>query len=371
MDAATWQNLLSFCRQEFEAYELLIGTVDDNDPVVPLLRRLAALYPDRVRLFIGLAPRGPNHKDSILAHLLEAARYDIAVFADVDMRPRPGYLKMVTAPLEDPSVGLVTCVYADRNPGSVSQAMASLGRCADFIPNLLLGEALAGGLRFGVGVTLATRRQTLNAAGGLCVNRIGSDYNLGRRIAESGYRVVLSSEVLDWATEREPFRQLFLRELRWARTTRWNHGAQYYGVALCYGTIYSLALILVAGGASWSLALAFVAFAARTSQSMVCLRAFDCRELWHWLCLLPARDGLSLAVWIGGTYGRNVVWRGRRLRIQADGLITEISSTRVGSWTNAERDRWKAGSKSRRGARPHRRAHTLLTSEHPMGDSQQ
>jgi len=331
-DATTRQFLEALCRQDYPDYEILIGTTDPKDPAAGPLAELVAAFPGRVRLFLGLPPRGANYKDSILSYLLEAARHEIIVFADSDLRIDGGYLDRVVAPLADPAVGLVTFPYADQQPRALVQAAASLGRCIDFVPGILLARALDDGLRFALGITLATRKSTLAMAGGLHLDRIGSDYNLGKRIAATGHRVELSTEVLDWATTGESPLDVFRRELRWARSIRFNRGAQYYTMAFCHGTIYGLLLVLLTGASTWAVALCAAGFGVRCLQAWICARAMRCDRLLPWLWILPLRDALSFAVWLAGSFGRQVMWRGRVLRIRDDGLISEDGlSNRVSS----------------------------------------
>jgi len=58
-DDTTWECLTALCRQDYADYEVLIGTTDPRDPAAGPLRRLAAAYPERVRLFLGLPPVAP------------------------------------------------------------------------------------------------------------------------------------------------------------------------------------------------------------------------------------------------------------------------------------------------------------------------
>ncbi|NJL01578.1 MAG: glycosyltransferase [Spirulinaceae cyanobacterium RM2_2_10] len=321
LDAGAWENWLSLCCQDYPDYEILFGVKDADDPAVPLLEKLVATFPERVRLYIDLPARGSNYKDSNLSYLLEAAQHEMIIFADSDIRVRPDYLRIAIAPLADPQVGLVTCAFTGRNPQSLGSALAYCGRCIDFIPSALIARALDGGLRFAVGVTLATRQTTLAAAGGLHLSRIGSDYNLGKRIAQAGYRVELSPYVLDWDTGDEGVAAVYQRELRWARTIRYNRGPIYYTMIFCYGSLASLLLLPVSGWASWAIALSLLTWVGRYLQAWVAIYYLDSQKLLPWLWALPFRDLLSLAIWAVGSYGRRVRWRGRWLRVEGDGLI--------------------------------------------------
>ena len=321
LDEGAWENWSGFCKQNYESYEVLFGVVDPTDPAVQVLEKLVSLFPDRVRLFVGLQPRGINHKDSTLSYLLELARHEIVIFADSDIRVSADYIQTVTEPLIDPNVGLVTCAFVAHNPQFLGSALASIGRCCDFIPSVLIARAMDGGLRFAVGATIATRKTTLADFGGLHLNRIGSDYNLGKRAASAGYHIELSHYILESDTGQESIEQLGKRELRWARTIRFNRGWVYYTMAFCYGTVYCVPLLLVSGGAHWAIGLTVATVATRYTQAWFTAVSLNCSNLLRWFWVLPLRDLLSFGVWVMGAFGHGVSWRGRKLRIEGDGLI--------------------------------------------------
>lgn len=331
LDAGAWENWSSLCQQNYSDYEILFGVVDPKDAAVPVLEKLVDRFSaarsgsqcDRARLLVGLKPRGINHKDSTLSYLLEEAKHEVIIFADSDIRVHSDYIRTVITPLADPEVGMVTCAFVGRDPQSLGAAMASFGRCFDFIPSLLLARIIDGGLRCAVGTTIATRKTTLADCGGLHLNRIGSDYNLGKRTARSGYRVELSRYVLESDTGKESLGQMFQRELRWARTIRFNRGPQYYTMVFCYGTVYCIPLLLISGFANWAIALSLTTWIVRYAQVFVALFRLDCPKLLRWFWALPLRDVLSLTIWAIGAFGSRAYWRGRRLKIEGDGIISE------------------------------------------------
>ena len=61
------------------------------------------------------------------------------------------------------------------------------------MPGVLTARKIEGGIRFGLGSTLAVSREALAAAGGLepLVDFLADDYEIGARIARAGYRVEL------------------------------------------------------------------------------------------------------------------------------------------------------------------------------------
>jgi len=86
-------------------YEFLCGVRSLDDPAVALLRE----FP-RARV-IECTTETPNGKVGVMMDLVRAARYAVLVINDADIRVEPDYLERVTAPLADPRIGLVTCLY--------------------------------------------------------------------------------------------------------------------------------------------------------------------------------------------------------------------------------------------------------------------
>lgn len=325
VDEGAQSNWDSFCQQDYENYEVLFGVMNPRDPAVPILAEMVARNPGRARLIFCLEVRGVNHQISNLMHLVEAAQHEVVIFTNSDMRVRPEYLRTVTAPLADPEIGVVTCGYLGHDPKFLVAALASLGRCIDFIPSVLVARTLEGGLRFALGATIATRKSVLEKIGGLqsVVNRIGSDYYIGNMAAAAGYRVELSQYIVETDAGRESFRDLLKRELRWARTSRWNRGSLYYSIVSIYGTVYCIPLLLLADFHSWAVIVCSVTIAIRVVQSLVAVYSMGCPKLVWWLWTLPIRDLISFVMWVAGAFGQTIDWRGRRLSIGVGGILTE------------------------------------------------
>lgn len=329
LDDRARRNWESLClQQDCGPYEVLFGIANPQDPAIPVLQAIQAQYPDRVRLFIDLPPRGPNYKDSTLSYLLEVCQYDYLIFADSDIWVKSHYIREVINPIVTNQADLMTCGFIARNPRQLGSAIASLNRCCDFIPSALIARFLEGGLRFAIGMTIALHRETLNRAGGLHLNRIGSDYNLGKRVAQTGAKVELLREIFESDTGHESLMQIYRRELRWSRTIRFNRGAIYYTMIFCFGTVYSLILLIFYSCnpeiPRWIPIASLGLLGLRYLQAAIACWSMGATPLIRWFPWMPLRDGLSFVVWLIGGWGNRVVWRKRSLRIHSDGLIDEI-----------------------------------------------
>jgi ceramide glucosyltransferase len=291
-------------------YELLCGVRSLDDPAVAVLRE----FP-RVRV-IECRTDAPNQKVGVLIDLAREARHPILVVNDSDIRVEPDYLSRVTGPLEDASVGLVTCLY--RPIGSTFAArFEGLGVSTEFAPSTLVAR-MVGVEEFAMGSTLAFRRADLKRMGGFQAisEYLADDYQLGARLHGLGLKCVLSDVIV--ATHLEgTLAGVWSHQVRWARTIRVSNFAGYLGLPVTFATFWSL---LAALEGRWAIALAVLAvrlLMAFESGWMV-MRS---RDVLRWWFLIPLRDLFGAAVWAAALFGNSVIWRGQKLRLDRRGRI--------------------------------------------------
>jgi ceramide glucosyltransferase len=222
-DPEMYESLRSHCLQDYPEYEIIFGVSDPHDRAVELVTRLRAEFPQRaIQLFICGRDLGANAKVSNLAQMLAPARYEHLIVGDSDIRVEPDYLRRVMAPLSEPHVGLVTCLYRGIPARTLGSQLESLGISTDFAPGVLAARQLEGGIRFGLGSTLAFRRSDLDAIGGFeaLVDYLADDYEIGKRLADRGVKVELSEVVVETFLPAYTLSQFVDHQLRWGRTVR-------------------------------------------------------------------------------------------------------------------------------------------------------
>jgi ceramide glucosyltransferase len=112
---------------------------------------------------------------------------------------------------------------------------------------------------------------------------------------------------------------MLAHELRWARTIRLVQPAGYLGSIIVHFTPLALIGAALTGSSGVSLAVLAVLVLFRQAQAYAVSRLMGADRGLLWL--LPARDLLSLGVFIAAIFGDSVEWRGNRLRVQRDGVI--------------------------------------------------
>src|SRR5215467_5189510 len=122
LDPEAYENLASYCRQDYPEYELIFCVGDANDPSLAVLEKLKRDFPQtQIRILIGSGRAAINDKVAKLVRMSSEARYEVLVLNDSDVRVEPNYLRTVVAPLRDPKVGGVTCLYVSTEDKSFTQ----------------------------------------------------------------------------------------------------------------------------------------------------------------------------------------------------------------------------------------------------------
>ncbi len=313
------ENLRTFFEQDYPEYEVLLAVQSLEDPAARIAREVMAEYPQTHSKLIvsGEAPT-PNRKVQSLRAMLAQSRYDVFLMADSDVRTGPDLLRVVTAEIEKPGVGLVTCPYRASAGNSIWTATEAIGLNTEFLAQVLVARLL-GGMDFALGPTLAIRREAIAAIGGFedLQHYLAEDFVMGNRVAKLGGKVVFSSFIVEHRLGTQSFGDNFRHRLRWARSTRRSRPWGYLGQM--FTNPIPLALLLVASAPRlWPallMTLAFRGWVAYATAETV-LRDPLTRDYWY---LVPAQDLASFAVWIGGFWGSGIEWRGKQIKVLRDG----------------------------------------------------
>jgi ceramide glucosyltransferase len=324
----------SHCTQSYAGeFEMLFGVSSLDEPAAQAVLQLKREFPERaIQLIECPSQLGTNGKVSTLAQMLPHARFDFLLINDSDITVGPRYLERVMAHFaETPGpignaakpVGLVTALYRGRAHGTLGSRLEALGIATDFIAGVLLARLIEGGLSYGLGSTLAVRRDALKEIGGFeaLVDHLADDYELGARVTRAGYRVVLGGEVVETSVPAYQWRGFTDHQLRWLRTVRDARPAGYAGLIFTHGLGWAL-LNLVASGLSplslWILGMSF--FLRLTLAMMVGAEVLGDHQVLPNLWLLPFRDIVAMGLWAAGFAGNTIVWRGERFQVK-DGVL--------------------------------------------------
>lgn len=318
-----YENLRSFCDQDYPSYQVLFGVRRGDDPAASVVRRLIKEYPARdLALVVSDQCLGTNPKVSLLDTLSRRARYDTLVIADSDIRVGREYLNAVVSPLVDRRVGLVTCLYKGMPTRGVWSVLGAMFINEWFFPSAVVATTF-GRIEYAFGATIACRRTTLTAIGGFdsLVHDLADDYVLGARVARQGLRVVVAPYLVETVVADRTLTALWAHELRWARTLRAVRPVGYLLSAVTYGLPLSLLFVAVSGVGRLGVAVLAIHLILRLVTSYAVGRVLDLPRRWLMVLLSPARDTLSLVLWLTSFTGRAIRWRGQRYWVDREGKL--------------------------------------------------
>ncbi|HXM96301.1 MAG TPA: glycosyltransferase [Candidatus Dormibacteraeota bacterium] len=311
LDPEAYENFASFCRQDYPDYEILF-CVGENDSALPVLEKLKHDFPTlRIRILEGSECDATNDKVAKLGRLVSHADHEVLVISDSDVRVRPDYLRSVVAPLSDPKVGGVTCLYVSIHADTLTQKLQSIGMISDFYPGILTAWQLDG-VQFALGPTIVTTRAKIAGFGGYreIENRPADDLLVGRLIAEQGYRVELLAYVVETVADFQSFSDLIHKRIRWMTVMRHMRRWGHLGLIFTLGLPWSVAAValhpslLVAVAYFGSYAILRFALA-----SVIGVWGMKQRGIWKTMLLIPLWDAMAFLIWLISFGRKSIRWR--------------------------------------------------------------
>ena len=383
-DESTESCLRSWFVQDYTGdIQILFAVVSADDPACAVVKRLITEFPQRDAQLVVCPERlGANAKVSKLVQLEPRVKHEIIVVSDADVRVPADLLVNLVAPLTpslsppaatarprgefdgervaarpgEGTIGLVNCFYQLANPTTPALRWEAIAINADFWSQVLQSKSLKP-LDFALGAVMATRRQQLVGIGGFraLADCLADDYQLGHRIAQHGHRIELCPVVVECWSAPMIWSEVWRHQLRWARTIRVCQPLPYFFSILSNATLWPLLWVLASDSqfviATHQSAEAFSVVSVRVPMALMAgiaflawrlFAAFDLQRrltaslphisnLW----LVPMKDLLQVAIWLGAFIGNHIEWRGELYRLRSDGTLV-IRDLRKPKGKNAE-----------------------------------
>ncbi|MGV8839529.1 MAG: glycosyltransferase [Bauldia sp.] len=296
--ALSWPNL-----------EIVFCVEDENDPIVPIVRRQIAAHPDAdARLVIGRDVVGANPKLNNVVKGWRDSAGDYVVISDSNALLPPTYVEDLLSRWQgDTGVASHAAIMID------PRSFAAEVECA-FLNTYQGRWALAGdsiGRRYALGKTLMWQRRTLDAVGGPAVlaREAAEDIASTKVLRGTGLRPRLARRPVPQLLGPRRFATVWRRQVRWARLRRAGLGGVYGVEALSNAALPFAAMVALAatGTVPWTSVLGYVA-AWYGAEAML---AFAARWPMSWRMPLAwmIRDAAAPVLWFLG-WGNRFEWRG-------------------------------------------------------------
>jgi ceramide glucosyltransferase len=330
LDPDAYENLASFCRQDYPDYEMIFCVDADDDTVRPVVEKLQRDFPEReIRVLCGSGRIASNDKVAKLARMAAEARHETVVITDSDVRVRPDYLRAMTAPLRDEKVGAVTCFYVHTDLQTFADRLQTVGMMSDFYAGILVAWQLEG-IKFALGPSIATTRARLSGFGGYAAieNSPGDDLLVGRLIAEQGYEVRLLRYAVSTVSDYGSMSDLLQKRMRWIVVMRHMRPWGHLGLLLTQGLPWSLAAVAIHPTAAVAVGYLGVYFAIRAVMTWV-IGVHGLRQpgLWGQMILIPVWDAVAFFIWLASFLRSTIRWRGADYHIRGGQLVPVAPNT--------------------------------------------
>jgi ceramide glucosyltransferase len=320
-------NLRSFFEQDYPEYEILFAVHRENDPAVPLARRLMEAYPG-ISSQLLIIPNSPyaNAKIYSLEKLAEAARHEVLIITDSDVSVDAGYLKSMAIAFSNEKAGAATSLYRGIGGADLWSKLEALGMSTEFMAGVVVAEFLEG-MKFTLGPSMGITRTCLHRIGGFpaLAEYLADDFILGEKAAAAGFQVVLTAHAVEHHAYSTGFLKSFKHRLRWNRSSRFSRPAGYWGQGFTYGLPWAV-LLFLCSPAFWTLILFSITLLLRLGLAVVLgSRLLADSMVKRRMFLIPFQDFLSLTAWFGGLIGKEIVWRDQRYQLLPGGRMKPIA----------------------------------------------
>jgi ceramide glucosyltransferase len=338
LDDGLDESLAAFAALDYAAYEVVLGVRTRRDPAWRLACDAARRWPDRFRVVVQRGEPGLNPKVNQLVTLARAARHDVLVVSDSNVRVGRGYLREIAAHLEDPRVGLVTHAVVGVGEHRLGSLLDHLHLAGSISPGIVAAKRIAG-RDIVVGKSMAFRRSDLVALGGFEAVKdvLAEDYVLGLMVGDVlGKRVAIGCRPVENVSARRTVADFLARYRRWAVLQRQAVGPAVYCAQVLLNPVLLAAAALATERTPAALAGFAVTCALKTGLDAASARAlrpggFRAAQL----AAVPLKDLVFGAAWTYGLVRTEVDWRGNRLRVGRGTRIALPPPAAIGSPASA------------------------------------
>ena len=319
LDNFCGETLESSFRLAYPAYEIIFCVARANDPVVALVQRLMAKYPEvAAHLIVGDEKMSANPKLNNCVRGWDAARYNWIVLADANVLMPKDYIQRLLAGWRR-RTGLVCSMPLGSRPQNLWAEL----ECA-FLNSFEARWqycAEAAGFGFAQGKSMLWWREIMDKGGGVraLASEIIEDAAATKLVRAQGLSVNLVDSPFEQPLGRRTATDVWLRQARWARTRRKTFPLFYAPEIFAGAVLPSLAA-----------AYAALAFDVNVAVTVLCVglawyipeillsRSLKWHVSWRLPFLFLLRDLMLPVIYIDAWCTDHFVWRGNEMTMREE-----------------------------------------------------
>ena len=342
LDDNLFDNLASFCTQDYPEYEVLFSLQDRNDPAYKVAKMVRDKYPDRrITIVVERCNAGLNPKVNNLIPAYRKSACPYILISDSNVMVGPDYLREIAAHTQNPEVGLVSNVIRGAGGRSIGAMLENLHLNSFVIGSVSFLDRFLG-MPCVVGKSMLMKKTDLERLGGFEAFKdiLAEDFIIGREMHRAGKKVVLSNYLISNVNEYWSVKRFLNRHTRWGKL-RWKIGGATYFSEILANPVFAAFLPVLISGPSRT-ALSFAAFVSLIKilgdfaiGRTVISRTAECcthRTSAFTYLLVPFKDVIIGLLWFVPLLSSTVVWRGNRYLMGKDSRLSPCPDTGFWSW---------------------------------------
>ncbi len=342
LDDNLFDNLSSFCTQDYPEYEILFGLQDHNDPAFKVAKKVQDKHPDtNITIIVERCSLGLNPKVNNLIPAYRKSRHPYVLISDSNVMVGPDYLREIARHTQDPSVGLVSNLIRGVGGRSLGAILENLHLNSFVIGSISFLDRFLG-MPCVVGKSMLMKKDDLQAIGGLETFKdiLAEDFIIGREMSRAGKKVALSNYLISNVNEYWDVKRFLNRHTRWGKL-RWKIGGLKYFSEILANPVFVAVIPVIASGPSRT-TLSFAAFISlikvlgdlimgKSIETQRTIHSFSQQSPFAYF-LVPLKDIIIGLVWFVPLLSATVVWRGNRYLIGKDSRLSPCPETGFWSW---------------------------------------
>ncbi len=330
LDDNLFDNLESFCLQDYPKYEVIFSLQSHNDPAYRVAWKIKNKYPDKdIFIIVERCSAGLNPKVNNLIPAYRTSRHEYILISDSNVLVGKDYLRHIASAMRNPAVGLVSNIIR----GVGGKTLGSV------FENLHLNSFVVGSVCFldrflhmpcVVGKSMLLRKTDLELIGGLNAVKdvLAEDYILGKKMQKKGKKVILSNYLINNVNDYWGLRKFLNRHTRWGKL-RWKIGGIMYLSELIFNPVFmsAIPLLLCTPTRATVLFALLVGLIKVLGDSLIGRRMqAGIHPILYFLS--PLKDILIGFLWLVPIVSNTVSWRGNRYIIGKDSQLSQCRESR-------------------------------------------
>jgi len=192
-----FDNIESFCKQDYPQYEVILSLEDYNDPAYRIVRKIKDKYPDKVTIIIDNSDNSLNPKVRNMIGAYKASKYEYFLISDSNVSVDSDYLKRTVKMISSSEVGLVTNMIAGVGERSIGALFENLHLNSFILLSTCFLDTFLK-IPCSIGKSMLMRNKDFETIGGFGSIRdiLAEDYFIGSLMHRMGKRVLLSNYIV-------------------------------------------------------------------------------------------------------------------------------------------------------------------------------